>query len=44
VEVRATAGLRLLPGEQANDILAAVRTMLRGKYPFKFAEDQVKRC
>jgi hypothetical protein len=32
--VGATAGLRLLPGKQADDILDAVRLRLREKYPF----------
>ena len=32
--VGATAGLRLLPGKQADDILDAVRAHLREKYPF----------
>ena len=32
--VGATAGLRLLPGKQADDILDAVRVHLREKYPF----------
>ncbi|KAJ7704956.1 nucleoside phosphatase family-domain-containing protein [Mycena rosella] len=34
VAVKATAGLRLLPGSQAADILAAVSAHLRGAYPF----------
>ncbi|KAF7306283.1 hypothetical protein MIND_00419200 [Mycena indigotica] len=34
VAVRATAGLRLLPGSQSADILAAVTTHLRDNYPF----------
>ncbi|KAF7319757.1 hypothetical protein MKEN_00758100 [Mycena kentingensis (nom. inval.)] len=34
VAVRATAGLRLLPGSQATDILNAVTDRLRDKYPF----------
>lgn len=33
LSLRATAGLRLLPGQQADDILAAVRRFLGG-YPF----------
>ena len=32
--VGATAGLRLLPGKQADDILDAVRVHLKEKYPF----------
>lgn len=32
--VGATAGLRLLPGKQADDILDAVRSHLKEKYPF----------
>ncbi|KAF8062083.1 APY2 [Scenedesmus sp. PABB004] len=38
LSLKATAGLRLLPGRQADDILAAVRTFLRG-YPFKIGSD-----
>lgn len=41
VEVRATAGLRLLPGDQAQDILEAVRTFLIAEYPFKCDKDSV---
>lgn len=40
VEVRATAGLRMLPGHEADDLLAAVKTLLAG-YPFKFSDDSV---
>lgn len=40
VEVRATAGLRMLPGREADDILAAVRKLL-AEYPFKFTDDAV---
>ncbi|KAJ7745234.1 nucleoside phosphatase family-domain-containing protein [Mycena maculata] len=39
VAVKATAGLRLLPGSQAADILAAVRARLRGAYPFALPAD-----
>ena len=35
VEVRATAGLRLLPDGQADGILKAVRSFLKDSYPFK---------
>jgi len=35
VEVRATAGLRLLPDGQADGILKAVRAFLKNSYPFK---------
>ena len=37
VEVRATAGLRMLPGHEADDLLAAVRALL-AEYPFKFVD------
>lgn len=40
-QVRATAGLRLLPGAQAEEILEAVRDLLRSSYPFRFSEGQV---
>ena len=40
IEVRATAGLRLLPGHEAEDILAAIRELL-ADYPFKFVDDSV---
>jgi apyrase len=40
VELRATAGLRLLPGSQADAILAAVTLVLRGT-PFKLLNDGV---
>ena len=40
VEVRATAGLRMLPGSEADSLLAAVRDLLRG-YPFKLQENGV---
>ncbi|CAI6010488.1 unnamed protein product [Closterium sp. NIES-65] len=39
--VQATAGLRLLPGDLADNILQAVREMLK-EYPFTFAADSVK--
>ncbi|EST06484.1 Nucleoside phosphatase GDA1/CD39 [Kalmanozyma brasiliensis GHG001] len=38
VAVKATAGLRLLPGQQANDVIKAVRTMLEKEYPFPIAD------
>jgi len=41
VEVRATAGLRLLPGDQAQDILRAVLSFLQKEYPFKCNKDSV---
>ncbi|KAJ7490712.1 nucleoside phosphatase GDA1/CD39 [Mycena latifolia] len=37
VAVKATAGLRLLPGSQSADILAAVSAHLRNAYPFALA-------
>ncbi|CAG9466246.1 unnamed protein product [Pedinophyceae sp. YPF-701] len=40
VELRATAGLRLLPGGKADAILDAVREYLRAQ-PFKFEDDMV---
>eukprot|EP00976_Prorocentrum_cordatum_P098964 1191626-Prorocentrum_minimum.AAC.7 len=40
IEVRATAGLRLLPGDKAEDLLAAVRRFL-AKYPFTFDDSSV---
>lgn len=40
IEVRATAGLRLLPGAQADEILAAVRVYLKTQ-PFRFTDGQV---
>ena len=40
VEVRATAGLRLLPGHEADDLLTAVKSLL-ADYPFKFNDDSV---
>lgn len=40
IELRATAGLRLLPGHQADDILAAVSTLLHGS-PFRLVPDGV---
>jgi apyrase len=40
VEVRATAGLRMLPGHEADDLLAAVKTLL-AEYPFKVGDDAV---
>eukprot|EP00242_Pyramimonas_sp_CCMP2087_P001715 CAMPEP_0198228520 /NCGR_PEP_ID=MMETSP1445-20131203/113491_1 /TAXON_ID=36898 /ORGANISM="Pyramimonas sp., Strain CCMP2087" /LENGTH=344 /DNA_ID=CAMNT_0043908901 /DNA_START=29 /DNA_END=1060 /DNA_ORIENTATION=+ len=40
IEVRATAGLRLLPGQKAEDLLSAVRTFL-AKYPFTFDDTSV---
>jgi apyrase len=41
VEVRATAGLRLLPDGQADGILQAVRTYLKKEYPFKCSDESV---
>ncbi len=41
VEVRATAGLRLLPGDQATAILDAVRHLLSASYPFFVPADAV---
>ncbi|KAJ7292803.1 nucleoside phosphatase family-domain-containing protein [Mycena rebaudengoi] len=38
VQVKATAGLRLLPGGQSTDILAAVEARLRARYPFAVPE------
>lgn len=40
VELRATAGLRLLPGKEADGLLDAVRAKLKG-YPFSFNDDSV---
>ena len=40
VEVRATAGLRMLPGAQAENLLQATRALL-GDYPFVFEDDGV---
>ena len=40
VEVRATAGLRMLPGHEADDLLTAVKSLL-AEYPFKFNDDSV---
>ena len=38
VAVRATAGLRLLPGTQSAEILAAVEARIRGAYPFRLVD------
>ncbi|THV07987.1 hypothetical protein K435DRAFT_741518 [Dendrothele bispora CBS 962.96] len=38
VAVKATAGLRLLPGSQSQDILDAVEIRLKSKYPFQLHE------
>ncbi|KAJ3510248.1 hypothetical protein NLJ89_g4789 [Agrocybe chaxingu] len=38
VAVKATAGLRLLPGSQSADILHAVEDRIHEKYPFKLQE------
>ncbi|KAG7088209.1 hypothetical protein E1B28_012226 [Marasmius oreades] len=38
VAVKATAGLRLLPGSQSADILKAVERRLQERYPFKLHE------
>lgn len=40
VEVRATAGLRMLPGAEAEDLLDAVKNLL-SEYPFSVGEDAV---
>lgn len=40
VELRATAGLRLLPGESAQNILEECSNLL-GEYPFKFDDSSV---
>jgi len=40
IELRATAGLRLLPGSQAEDILSEVRRRLHAS-PFRFADEDV---
>jgi apyrase len=40
IELRATAGLRLLPGESAQNILEACSKLL-GEYPFKFDDSSV---
>lgn len=39
VAVKATAGLRLLPGTQSLDILNAVESRIRERYPFVLAPD-----
>ncbi|KAJ7456801.1 nucleoside phosphatase GDA1/CD39, partial [Mycena galericulata] len=41
VVVKATAGLRVLPGSRADDILAAVSAHLRSAYPFVLPADGV---
>ena len=38
IAVKATAGLRLLPGSQSADILHAVEERIHGAYPFKLLE------
>ena len=38
VAVKATAGLRLLPGSQSADILSAVEGRIRSSYPFQLQE------
>ncbi|EPQ26456.1 uncharacterized protein PFL1_06104 [Pseudozyma flocculosa PF-1] len=43
IAVKATAGLRLLPGEQAQHVLDAVRTMLETEYPFPIADGRDSR-
>jgi hypothetical protein len=40
VSLKATAGLRLLPGDKADRILEAVEKLLRS-YPFKLADGAV---
>jgi len=39
VAVKATAGLRMLPGSQSGDILHAVENRIREKYPFVLSAD-----
>lgn len=39
--LRATAGLRLLPGNKADDILTAVKAYLHRETPFAISEDAV---
>lgn len=41
VAVKATAGLRLLPGSQSKDILDAVEKRLHGQYPFPLKDGDV---
>ena len=38
VAVKATAGLRLLPGSQSADIIHAIEERIHGSYPFKLLE------
>eukprot|EP00898_Chlorokybus_atmophyticus_P007057 jgi/Chlat1/7352/Chrsp59S06958 len=40
IALRATAGLRLLPGDKAEDILKEVRNLFK-EYPFDFSDDSV---
>jgi len=39
VAVKATAGLRFLPGNQSGEILRAVEARIKSRYPFKLAGD-----
>ncbi|KAK7054490.1 Guanosine-diphosphatase [Paramarasmius palmivorus] len=41
VMVKATAGLRLLPGSQSSDILKAIEERLHSKYPFSIPDNAV---
>lgn len=45
VQLKATAGLRLLPGSQSKEILKAVRRLLEQEYPFPIADaaDEISR-
>ncbi|KAI3620395.1 hypothetical protein CBS9595_002362 [Malassezia furfur] len=38
ISLKATAGLRLLPGTQSTEIIRAVRTLLETQYPFPIAD------
>lgn len=40
VSLKATAGLRLLPGTQSTEIIHAVRSLLETQYPFRVADEQ----
>ncbi|KAJ6453148.1 nucleoside phosphatase family-domain-containing protein [Mycena sanguinolenta] len=40
VALRATAGLRMLPGTEASDILKEVRRMMSEEYPFKVVDGE----
>lgn len=39
ISLKATAGLRLLPGTQSEEIIHAVRTLLEAHYPFRVADE-----